>query len=72
MGLEMSSMADLFNPPLSIDTQIMDNLQQTLGDPASTWNCESFFAMACDGADMLFWQRIIGYPIIRIFNKTLG
>jgi len=38
MGLEMSSMADLFNPPLSIDTQIMDNLQQTLGDPTATWN----------------------------------
>jgi hypothetical protein len=43
MGLEMSSMADLFNPPLSIDTQIMDNLQQTLGDPTATWNCECFF-----------------------------
>ena len=36
MGLEMS---DLFNPPLSIDTQIMENLQ-TLGDAATSWTCE--------------------------------
>jgi hypothetical protein len=36
IGLDMSNMADLFNPPLSIDTQIMENLQ-TLGDPATSW-----------------------------------
>lgn len=39
MGLEMS---DLFNPPLSIDTQIMENLQ-TLGDAATSWTCEFCF-----------------------------
>lgn len=42
IGLDMSNMADLFNPPLSIDTQIMENLQ-TLGDPATSWTCEFYF-----------------------------
>ena len=49
MGLEMSNMADLFNPPLSIDTQIMDTLQQTLCDPATTWSCESFLFVGYGG-----------------------
>lgn len=50
MGLEMN-MSDWFNPPMSIDTQNVDNLQQTLGDPAATWNCESFFFFCYDGGN---------------------
>jgi len=36
MGLDISSMSDLFNPPLSIDKQIIDNMN-TIGEAAS-WN----------------------------------
>jgi hypothetical protein len=36
MGLDMCSMSDLFNPPLSIDKQIIDNMN-TIGE-APSWN----------------------------------